>query len=304
MKKTLLIVDDEPAIVAALTRVLRNRGFNMLTANSGQEALEIMQHSEVCVVLSDYQMPQMNGLQLLKQIAIQWPQTKRLMLTGNNDNSEILKCKAGKTSTVKSGSNENLYFTDELKTRKTSEQETDVIHQVLSKPWTTEQLTLAIEHSFNSETILNLKASAKANLQPTIQIDSLNASLSQIPRQDTIELINHEAIEQLVADVSEEVFPELTDLFIESTEQRLELLEQADKQQYTCAISAEVRLQLHTLASSMALYGLVHSAQSARYLEHAADSEVQHQLEVFCEKARQSLVVFKQQLIKRTQIES
>jgi CheY-like chemotaxis protein len=300
MKKTLLIVDDEPAIVAALKRVLRNRGFNMLTANSGQEALEIMQRSEVYVVLTDYQMPQMNGLQLLKQIAIQWPQTKRLMLTGNNDSPEALKCEAGKTSTVKNGSNESLDVTDELKTSKKPAQETDVIHQVLSKPWTTEQLTLALEHAFNSETRLNLKTSAKANSQSTIRIDSLNTSHSHIPGPETTELINHKALEQLVADVSEEMFPELADLFIESTEQRLDFLEQADKQQHKCVISAEIRLQLHTLASSLALYGLAHSAQNARYLEHATDSEVQHQLGAFCEKARQSLVVFKQQLIKRT----
>lgn len=292
MQKTLLIVDDEPAIVAALRRVLRNRGFNLLTANSAQEALDVMQHSEVCVVLTDYQMPQMNGLQLLKQIALQWPQTKRLMLTGNNDSAEALKSEAGKVSTE---------LASKLAPEKEIDSRADVIHQVLSKPWSTEQLTKALEQAFSCETETAVKDTASVNSQSTSHLDSQNANRAQRTDSGVDQLIDYQAIEQLVADVSESMFPELACLFVESTEQRLDQLEQVDKQPLKSAVSKEIRLQLHTLASSMALYGLTHSAQSARYLEKATDSEVDQQLSAFCEKARVSLSAFNQQLIKRTQ---
>lgn len=294
MQKTLLIVDDEPAILAALRRLLRNSHFNLLTANSAQEALEMMQHIDVNVVLSDYQMPQMNGLELLKQIAIQWPQTQRLMLTGNNDNPDALKREAG---TIAVNSNAWADEACEPETHGTAQ----VIHQVLSKPWSTEQLILALENTIGSAAESPLANNLAIHSQSADQTDLQNANRSLLVPQDVTELIDQQAIEQLAADVSEQMFPELASLFIETTEQRLDQLEQVDQQLQQCPISKEVRRQLHTLASAMALYGLVHCAQSARYLENAEDSEVQRHLGAFCESARQSLKAFNQRLIERTQ---
>jgi two-component system NtrC family response regulator len=65
---TILIVDDEKNYPLILSAVLQEEGFETLTANSGQEALEIIDHSDVDLVLTDMKMPKMDGIELLQRI--------------------------------------------------------------------------------------------------------------------------------------------------------------------------------------------------------------------------------------------
>ncbi|WP_126445289.1 HD domain-containing phosphohydrolase [Sulfuricystis multivorans] len=81
----ILCVDDEPSILAALKRVFRPHGYTVLTAGSGQEALELLAKEPVDLVISDMRMPQMDGAQLLEQVFQRWPETKRILLTGYAD---------------------------------------------------------------------------------------------------------------------------------------------------------------------------------------------------------------------------
>ena len=80
-----LCVDDEPNILSSLRRMLSLEGFQVSTADSGAAALAHMAKEPADVVISDLQMPQMNGAELLAQIHQQWPRTMRLMLTGASD---------------------------------------------------------------------------------------------------------------------------------------------------------------------------------------------------------------------------
>ena len=66
--ETVLIVDDEKNYPPILSAVLEEEGFETLTANSGQEALEIVEHSDVDLVLTDMKMPVMDGIKLLERI--------------------------------------------------------------------------------------------------------------------------------------------------------------------------------------------------------------------------------------------
>lgn len=66
--ETVLIVDDEKNYPLILSAVLQDVGYETLTANSGQEALEILNHSDVDVVLADMKMPGMDGMELLEKI--------------------------------------------------------------------------------------------------------------------------------------------------------------------------------------------------------------------------------------------
>ena len=79
---TLLIVDDEPAIVKALQRIVRNEGYRVLTALGGEEALRLVAAEPVDIVLSDMDMPGMNGLDLMIRLRRNHPSAVRLLLTG------------------------------------------------------------------------------------------------------------------------------------------------------------------------------------------------------------------------------
>ena len=86
-----LCVDDEPNILSALRRMLSLEGFEVFTADSGVQALELLARESVNVIISDMQMPGMNGTELLEKIRQQWPHTMRLMLTGASDVSGAIE---------------------------------------------------------------------------------------------------------------------------------------------------------------------------------------------------------------------
>ncbi len=79
---TMLIVDDEPNVIAALKRALFSEDLNILTANGGSEALELLVRFPVHVVLSDEKMPGMSGSEFLAEVKQRYPYTVRMMLTG------------------------------------------------------------------------------------------------------------------------------------------------------------------------------------------------------------------------------
>lgn len=85
MSQKVLFVDDEPNVLDGIRRSLRNR-FSADTATSGSEALDLL-HTEgpYAVIVSDMQMPVMNGVELLSRVKQQAPDTVRIMLTGNAD---------------------------------------------------------------------------------------------------------------------------------------------------------------------------------------------------------------------------
>jgi len=85
MGKKVLFVDDEPNVLQSIKRSLRKQ-FDLDTAGGGEEALEMLaSNDEYAIVVSDMRMPGMNGVELLSQAKQQWPDTVRMMLTGNAD---------------------------------------------------------------------------------------------------------------------------------------------------------------------------------------------------------------------------
>jgi two-component system NtrC family sensor kinase len=78
----LLCVDDEEQILKTLERFCHNEGITLLTAGSADEALSILEQQPVMIVISDYQMPEKNGLEFLHDVRNKWPQIVRIMLSG------------------------------------------------------------------------------------------------------------------------------------------------------------------------------------------------------------------------------
>ena len=87
--KTILFVDDEPAILSALRRLLRREGWNILTAGSGREGLAVLREHPVDLVVSDMRMPEMDGATFLKQVREAYPDTIRITLTGHADRESV-----------------------------------------------------------------------------------------------------------------------------------------------------------------------------------------------------------------------
>lgn len=85
MNESVLFVDDEAKILQALARTMRPEGYEILTANSGEEALNLMNAKPVTVIVSDMRMPAMDGATLLKNVREEHPNTMRIVLTGYSD---------------------------------------------------------------------------------------------------------------------------------------------------------------------------------------------------------------------------
>ena len=86
---TVLLVDDDPFMLAVLGEMLADQGLRVLSASSGAEALDLLAREPVEVILCDQAMPGMSGTEVLAAVAARHPRTVRLMLTGQQDLAEI-----------------------------------------------------------------------------------------------------------------------------------------------------------------------------------------------------------------------
>jgi len=145
MKPTVLCVDDEPNILAALRRMLSLNNFKVLTADSGKTALELLASTPVDVVISDMHMPEMNGAALLAAVKEQHPDSMRILLTGNADTSSAI-------AAVNQGG----------------------IYRYLTKPWVDAELVATIEAS------LELIALKKDRIRLTALTEEQNIKLNDL----------------------------------------------------------------------------------------------------------------------------
>jgi len=86
----ILIVDDDPAVLASMKRVFRKENYAIETAANGKEALACMQQQPFQLIISDHMMPGMTGAELLQRVREQFPDTIRIMLTGHADTTAIM----------------------------------------------------------------------------------------------------------------------------------------------------------------------------------------------------------------------
>lgn len=84
-KAKILLVDDETAFLDAMKRRLSKRGFSVETAESGMEAMEILEdkHGSIEAVVLDVKMPGLDGIETLREIKRKYPMVEVVMLTGH-----------------------------------------------------------------------------------------------------------------------------------------------------------------------------------------------------------------------------
>jgi CheY-like chemotaxis protein len=82
VKPVIMLVDDEPGILSALTRTLRREGYEILLMENARSALATLEVRAVDVIVSDQKMPGMTGIAFLERVACHWPATRRILLSG------------------------------------------------------------------------------------------------------------------------------------------------------------------------------------------------------------------------------
>jgi len=88
--RTLLLLDDEPHVLAALSRQLRRDGYTILQASTVQQAFELLALHEVQVIVSDQRMPEMHGTEFLSRVKKLYPETVRIILSGHAELEAVL----------------------------------------------------------------------------------------------------------------------------------------------------------------------------------------------------------------------
>ncbi len=144
-QRTLLIVDDEANVVAALRRLLRTEGWLVLGATSAEQALELMARQEIDVILSDQRMPSMTGVELLRRTRQLYPDTIRLVLSGYTELQSI-------TDAINEGA----------------------IYKFLAKPWDDEELRAHLHEAFA------LKEMADQNRRLDQEVKAANRELAEL----------------------------------------------------------------------------------------------------------------------------
>ena len=113
----IMIVDDEPANLRLLERLFR-RDYQVVTASSGAEALQLLNQHDVAVLISDQRMPGMTGIELLKRTAEFRPHMVRIILTGYTDVGALIEA-------INCGH----------------------IYKYVTKPWSNDELRLTVERA-------------------------------------------------------------------------------------------------------------------------------------------------------------
>lgn len=176
-KRTLLLVDDEENILASLRRLLRKDGYEILLGNGGAHGLELLAQHPVDVILSDQRMPNMTGVEFLRQVKTAYPETVRMVLSGYTELQSI-------TDAINEGA----------------------IYKFLTKPWDDEQLRANIAEAFRHKEL------ADDNLRLHEQVHVVNRELAAANEQLQTLLAERErqlAIDGVTLNVAQEVLQQV-----------------------------------------------------------------------------------------------
>ncbi|WP_100642940.1 sigma-54-dependent transcriptional regulator [Alteromonas facilis] len=122
IQKRILLVDDESSVLSSLKRVLRPLDMDISVAETGIDALRLLEKSPVDIVISDLTMPGMSGVELCSEIAAKYPETIRIMLTAHAESHHILEA-------INTGR----------------------VWGYLQKPWDNQQLLILIQQAFRDQ---------------------------------------------------------------------------------------------------------------------------------------------------------
>jgi len=89
--KRILVVDDEENARVALSKILTHDGYKVSSAGNGLEALNFLRSNEVELIITDLNMPEMNGLMFLRELKRSYPSSKVIMITAYGEVESYLE---------------------------------------------------------------------------------------------------------------------------------------------------------------------------------------------------------------------
>jgi two-component system, NtrC family, sensor kinase len=144
---TLLVVDDEPNVIKSLKRLFGNADYAILTAESGEEGLRILGTRPVELVISDYRMPGMSGVEFLSQVKAEYPDTIRIILSGYADVVAIVEA-------INDGG----------------------VYRFIAKPWNDQELLTSVMRALEQHSL------KKENLRLYAELQARNRELEELTR--------------------------------------------------------------------------------------------------------------------------
>lgn len=158
---TILLVDDEKCILDSLYRGLKKEPYDILCAESGKEALDILEAQDVSLILSDVKMPGMDGIEFLRRASKKSPHSVKILLSGYSEVDLI----------VDAINTANLW-------------------RYVPKPWNNEDLIMAIKNGIEYFELKEERRELTAKLEKkNLELEELNCSLEEKVKERT-ELIN------------------------------------------------------------------------------------------------------------------
>lgn len=162
--RTILVVDDEEHVRSALTAFLEREGYTVLSAEGPTEGLAILRAQPVKLVISDQNMPDMNGIEFFRLIRERHPQVCRIMLTGDPERETIIKA-------INEGE----------------------VYRFIPKPWNNTMLRVIVYFAFEAiqleEENLRLLKALRRQLQFVRSLERDFPYLAALARQEEAELV-------------------------------------------------------------------------------------------------------------------
>lgn len=151
---SVLFVDDDEQIIQALKRAVKKEPYTSYFTCDAQEAFVTLLNNDIRVIVSDLNMPDINGLELLKQVEKKYPDIIRIVLSGSSSSERII-------SAINEGS----------------------IYRYILKPWSDDELKITIRHA------VDLAALQGQKRELLIRLERSNAELEQKVVERTRQLL-------------------------------------------------------------------------------------------------------------------
>ena len=157
-----MVLDDEANVLKALQRLFMDEEYEVITAKSGEEALALIeQEAPVHVIISDYRMPEMDGVDFLRHVYEKWPDTIRIVLSGYADTASVVEA-------INEGH----------------------IYKFIPKPWNDDELKVTINKAVDLYFLQQENRMLSNDLQDANEeLKQLNENLEKLVEERTKELL-------------------------------------------------------------------------------------------------------------------
>ncbi|MRR58749.1 MAG: response regulator [Deltaproteobacteria bacterium] len=158
----ILCVDDEVNVLKALERTFMDDEYEIIKASTGDEGLEILRNvSPIQLVIADYRMPEMTGVDFLRAVRSDWPETVRIVLSGYAD-----------AATIVAAINEGQ------------------IYKFIPKPWNADELKVTIENALERYYLNKRNRELTEQLrEKNDELNKVNSNLEKIISENTAEIM-------------------------------------------------------------------------------------------------------------------